>query len=666
MTPRTINSGRSCLECRRRKIRCDRSFPCSYCIHTKIRCAYPPPETGRRPAAQGNRDLQNQIDHLERRLLALEQVVSTTRDLLQTPSNLSDSDTLQIDHGVLGHHDSPSELTSRPRQPQFRSVLQVLREADDRPLNSTRHEPTLTIRLWQTYLEFVDPLLKIFHTPTVQRYVVDSMANEGTLDVSRRCLLFAIYYSAIVIVPARSCHNVFGAHKTSLLERYRNQLEKAFAEANILRSQDLTLLQAFVLYLTTGRRDERGPDVSVFIGPVIDIAYAIGLHRDGADVNLPPFDVEMRRRLWWHIVTLDVRIAEDSSTEPRTSLLSFNTKMPSNTNDICLDPHMGNTAVCQSGKTEMSFSLIRFTVTEFALRSLFSKQLRTAADCETLDCQRRLKELDQLKEGLELRYLSCCDENIPFDFVVAESTRLVLAKIRLYLRRPPLTEHNTVRPFVPNYWKECVDILGHAYSLRRYEKGAKWLWLFQTYVEWDALAYLLIYLCFNGCAGGAESAWKTAEDVYHHWREDPDVYRDRRWKQIEALWLEAQSGRKRDHMVSRQSHLCGPGQNPGFTDAPNNLSCPDQPAYMRRLNHTSSTTNGKPEDFRCERNYQPSDSHLTNTAPTGDTSLGIPQQLLTGAEDVPTSGTRCEWSALLFERYFNVLDKNSDVLSTSI
>lgn len=359
MPPRTINPGRSCLECRRRKIRCDRSFPCSYCVHTRIRCVYPPTEAGKRSAAQENRDLQDRIVNLEQRLSVLEQAVPTTRNLLQTPSDQPDSDSPHIDDGSLGHDDSPPESASQPTPPRVRLALPVLREVDQRPLNSTMHEPTMTIRLWQTYLEFVDPLLRIFHTPTVQRYVVDSMVNEGTLDVSRRCLLFAIYYSAIVVVPAKSCHSIFGTHKTFLLERYRHQVEKAFAEANILRCQDLTLLQAFVLYLTTGRRDERGPDVSVFIGPVIDIAYTIGLHRDGADDKLPPFDVEMRRRLWWHIVTLDVRIAEDSSTEPRTSLLSFSTKMPSNTHDICLDPDMGSTPVCQFGKTEMTFSLIR-------------------------------------------------------------------------------------------------------------------------------------------------------------------------------------------------------------------------------------------------------------------------------------------------------------------
>lgn len=134
-----------------------------------------------------------------------------------------------------GHDDSPPESASQPTPPRVRLALPVLREVDQRPLNSTMHEPTMTIRLWQTYLEFVDPLLRI-------------------------------YYSAIVVVPAKSCHSIFGTHKTFLLERYvgpisacnmtdlaryRHQVEKAFAEANILRCQDLTLLQAFVLYLVS-------------------------------------------------------------------------------------------------------------------------------------------------------------------------------------------------------------------------------------------------------------------------------------------------------------------------------------------------------------------------------------------------------------------------------
>lgn len=107
MPPRTINPGRPCLECRRRKIRCDRSFPCSYCVHTRIRCVYPPTEAGKRSAAQENRDLQDRIVNLEQRLSVLEQAVPTTRNLLQTPSDQPDSDSPHIDDGSLvrmGNH----------------------------------------------------------------------------------------------------------------------------------------------------------------------------------------------------------------------------------------------------------------------------------------------------------------------------------------------------------------------------------------------------------------------------------------------------------------------------------------------------------------------------------------------------------------------------------
>ncbi|KAI0856853.1 hypothetical protein F4860DRAFT_387075 [Xylaria cubensis] len=31
---------RSCEECRRRKVKCDRNHPCSHCVLTKCRCVY--------------------------------------------------------------------------------------------------------------------------------------------------------------------------------------------------------------------------------------------------------------------------------------------------------------------------------------------------------------------------------------------------------------------------------------------------------------------------------------------------------------------------------------------------------------------------------------------------------------------------------------------------
>ncbi len=41
MPRRQIATGPSCLECRRRKIKCDRRVPCGYCVRCEISCSYP-------------------------------------------------------------------------------------------------------------------------------------------------------------------------------------------------------------------------------------------------------------------------------------------------------------------------------------------------------------------------------------------------------------------------------------------------------------------------------------------------------------------------------------------------------------------------------------------------------------------------------------------------
>ncbi len=43
------------------------------------------------------------------------------------------------------------------------------------------------------------------------------------------------------------------------------------------------------------------------------VAHFLGLHRDPSTFRgVSAFDAEMRRRLWWHLVSLESRAAEDS------------------------------------------------------------------------------------------------------------------------------------------------------------------------------------------------------------------------------------------------------------------------------------------------------------------------------------------------------------------
>ncbi|KAL7919897.1 fungal-specific transcription factor [Trichoderma austrokoningii] len=469
MARRVIAPGHSCLECRRRKIKCDRALPCSYCARIKLQCSYPSWRPNRSSSRES--DLAAKVQALECTLQSLEQKITRVRDL-------SHCDTTG---GIYG--------------------------AD------SLHPPSSSIAfIWQTYLDAVDPLLKIFHVPSVQRHVMSMSQGREMPNAATECLMFAIYYSTVITISVAECREEFGEEKLRLLQ----------------------ILQAFVIYLICGRLDENGPDVYTLIGLVIGNAMELGLHIDIPGMS--SFEVEMRRRL-----------CEPFIIEP-----SLHTELPLNINDTSLDPHIGELSP-QSGRSEMLFSLVR---------------------CEVSHFSRRI-------------YLSHCHEAIPLDCLTAMSCRLILAKLKL--------AHN---------------------------KERRWLWLFQ-YIEWDALAYLLLDVCITFSSsnqtsnGSAAAAWEAVNGSYNHWKSSPYVNRDRRWMKVEELYSNALSVLERTQGVTQTR------QTTEAHDQSENLS--DDAAQM-------------------QQHYESSPGSV----------LAEEAQSFVNTIELPGAGTACEWSVSLIEAYWDV------------
>jgi hypothetical protein len=92
-------------------------------------------------------------------------------------------------------------------------------------------------------------------------------------------------------------------------------LELALAKADFLNNFDLVLLQAFTIFLYLVRRHDSPRFVWMMTGLAIRMGQALGLHRDGSNFkNLTPYDIEMRRRVWWSLCMLDVRASEDQGS----------------------------------------------------------------------------------------------------------------------------------------------------------------------------------------------------------------------------------------------------------------------------------------------------------------------------------------------------------------
>lgn len=107
------------------------------------------------------------------------------------------------------------------------------------------------IQLWQIYIGNVNPLLKVTHIPTLQKEIVMNGANTNKIAKGLECLMFAIYFSAITSLTEAEVHSTFSEDRNVLLNKYHNATQQALVNAGFMRSTDLMVLQALLLYLVS-------------------------------------------------------------------------------------------------------------------------------------------------------------------------------------------------------------------------------------------------------------------------------------------------------------------------------------------------------------------------------------------------------------------------------
>lgn len=214
MPRREIAPGRSCLECRRRKIKCDRSHPCSYCVKVRIHCQYPPP----RPS-HGS-DVDGRGASLGLKSPAAEKFPSAVGATSSRAWNGSyparDIDSVQV---PLLQDSFKSLMAGSLHSPAGNRSSSLLRPQAAIDLKAVRPPLALAMLLWQQYLDLVDPLLKIFHTPSVQQLVIRANCSQEKLDAAAECLLFAIYYSAVAAMSPLACKTQLEGERGILLKR---------------------------------------------------------------------------------------------------------------------------------------------------------------------------------------------------------------------------------------------------------------------------------------------------------------------------------------------------------------------------------------------------------------------------------------------------------------
>ncbi|KAI1460858.1 fungal-specific transcription factor domain-containing protein [Annulohypoxylon moriforme] len=534
------------MECYRRKLKCDRAQTCSNCLRGHIACIYTnePIRRDRKSKRRAPGPLDKAVEPKQLqphpgRLLAGKHGKSR---LLGDTCWVRPSIELLGSQGDPTYHLTPSATGCLSYEsllfPSTQSQVQI--EIANPSFDQIR-------RLWKIYIHNVDPLIKILHKPSIERVLNDlSLSGDGP-DPETRALFLAICYSAVCSLPTTQVKAEFAFDANGFVASFRTALEKALADAQLPQTDDLRVLQAFIIYLTCLPRKE-SRSIALLISLAVRISRAMGLHRDGTIFGLSPFETEMRRRIWWYLCILDWRVAEDAGLEITIMPSTFDTKMPLNIDDDDID--ISSASIHGRHEyTEIVFSLIRYEAWSL-VASWGSSMSMPCPHQKPTGIEEKRRAIGNLSTHLGNAYLNLCHQvSTPFTRIVLMVTPLLIAKIRLVTLYPTYcdsTEGKTsLTPEDKNeLFRSAIDLLEFEQSLGADHELRGWRWFFaNAHVQWHAMSFALSELCVRFEGETEYMAWDVIERVFPSAIPDSDRRDDNVWEPLQGLKQKALNAR---------------------------------------------------------------------------------------------------------------------------
>ena len=236
------------------------------------------------------------------------------------------------------------------------------------------------------------------------------------------------------------------------------------------------------------------------------------MHRDGTNFNLPPFESEIRRRLWSYLCAIDSRAAEDHGLALSTSDGNSDTRLPVNVDDSELFPEIQELPVGKAKWTEMTFSL-----TMIETSRVLSQMYRTL-DASSPGSVSSGSSSDQilinLTTRLEAAYLKYCDPNIPIQNATLLCANLMVAKLKFLISHPWITRRGAeqgVAQANDDTLTAACHILEINLQLQTEDLSRGFRWYFETYTQNHILTYLLWHLRVKPVGPGVERAWSATD-----------------------------------------------------------------------------------------------------------------------------------------------------------
>lgn len=251
--------------------------------------------------------------------------------------------------------------------------------------------------------------------------------------------------------------------------------------------------------------------VWILTGLAKRIAESLGIHEDGARLQLSPFDTEMRRRLWWHLTALEASAPENHGFNATFTPHNHEFPLPNNINDEEISPQMVEHATKNEGWTETYFSILNLDL---------SRRLRSAvATNSTSDFSVRVSLIKETEHIMSQQLSRFADMNQPICRAADALLRISVLKAQFISTLQKWLSEGVVGgcqySLLPqSIFATAIKLLEDGYLLQSGNLFPSFAWFFQQHPQLYALFLVLRTLHVSPGRAEADKAWFAVENYF--------------------------------------------------------------------------------------------------------------------------------------------------------
>ncbi|KAJ6015692.1 hypothetical protein N7540_010283 [Penicillium herquei] len=544
VSPRPRSRVLACVNCQQRKIKCDRKSPCANCLKQRMQCV-PATQSRTRKRRFPERELLGRLRRYEE-LLRQNKIKfdplhkdenSVEDDMTECRSDTETQEEQDEFNGPSPYRHTRSENSHEPK-PKQPTIINGFREAtvkfswdqmyasDDHIILGSRKssvdlatlhpEPVHIFKLWQLYLDKINPLLKIIHAPTMQGRIIEAAGNTANIEPRLEALMFSIYCMSIQSLTTETCQSTFGLSKEDFIARHQFGCQQALLNCQFLRSDNRDCLTALCLFLYSLQPNTNPRSLSSILGIALQLAQRMGIHSESFLSNCSVFEAEMRRRLWWSLTLFDARLGELSGIKTSSLNPTWDCKIPMNLNDSDLWAEMKEPPVVQAKATESTFIVMRAQIADFIRNSSFHLEFFNPTLKKIARKLPNGGDVATFEKVMEDEFFKFCDEENPLHFMTIWTGRAHISKCYLLEAYAKYIDSST-----PPTQAESDALVAHAFRMLDSDtrvinspRTVGFFWAVRAYFPFPAYFHIIHDLKKRPISHHSNQAWEVMNANY--------------------------------------------------------------------------------------------------------------------------------------------------------